>query len=709
MPVATAIFNFLLLAGANPWVASFLAIATVTYSLVAIGKALQPKMPRGDGRGLEASFNDSTAAQRIIFGETRTGGVYMIPFITTGTKGDYGHIVMALTGHEVNAITEIYFDTTSLSASTNIAAVTGSAGDGLVASGRFGQRAWVRRYLGTSTQTRDFILNAADPTAFGTDFRLRGWAYLAVTLQYDTNVYTSVPAVTATINGAKLYDPRLDSTNGGAGSQRYTDTTTWTYSTNPALATAWYLTSSLGGEYDAATEIDWSLVAAAANICDVLVNIPTGTQTRYTCNGLLLVTDKFEDNLQKCIDSMLGRITWRGGKWRMYAGAWTTPVETIEKADFINGISFETVQRRGDGRWNGARCSYVDPQRNYQRVECFPRTSASFYAVDGNERIWIELEQPLCNNEYEAQRKAEFILRQSRNGTRILGKLGPKWQRLALWDTVYLNWAEVGFSSKTCRVISYTLNPDGSVDVILSEEVSADWTDLASGEYNTLSIASFTSATPKPYEPASLTASADYNAIQVAWTQVTSIAPLTNQTSELWEGNSQYLDGSYALVWEGAGQQVTRSKDTGSYYYYRVRNKIPGGYYSDYVPTTGGVIGYTLSNPSGGAFAITGITSSVSAFPNSTPAQTWYEKVNVANPANAASVGYRWEVLSSDVSSTTQPWSATNITSATATFRMGGLVNGDAYNIYIRAYASDTTPSSKTLDTIVEFTRDTGV
>lgn len=709
MPVATAIFNFLLVAGFNPWVASFLALSTVAFSLVAIGKALQPKMPRGDGRGLEASFNDSTAAQRIIFGETRTGGVYMIPFITTGTKGDYGHIVMALTGHEVNAITEIYFDTTSLSASTNIAAVTGSAGDGLVASGRFGQRAWVRRYLGTSTQTRDFILNAADPTAFGTDFRLRGWAYLAVTLQYDTNVYTSVPAITATINGAKLYDPRLDSTNGGTGSQRYTDTTTWTYSTNPALATAWYLTSSLGGEYDPATEIDWSLVAAAANICDVLVNIPTGTQKRYTCNGLLLVTDKFEDNLQKCIDSMLGRITWRGGKWRMYAGAWTTPVETIEKADFINGISFETVQRRGDGRWNGARCSYVDPQRNYQRVECFPRTSASFYAVDGNERIWIELEQPLCNNEYEAQRKAEFTLRQSRNGTRILGKLGPKWQRLALWDTVYLNWAEVGFSNKTCRVISYTLNPDGSVDVILSEEVSADWTDLASGEYNTLSIASFTSSTPKPYEPASITASADYNAIQVAWTQVTSIAPLTNQTSELWEGNSQYLDASYALVWEGAGQQVTRSKDTGSYYYYKVRNKIPGGYYSDYMPNTGGVIGYTLANPSGGTFAITGITGSVSALPNSTPSQKWYLKVNVANPANAASVGYRWDVYSSDVSSTTKPWSATNVTSATATFQMGGLANGDTYNIYIRAYASDTTPSSKTLDTVVEFTRDTGV
>jgi len=511
------------------------------------------------------------------------------------------------------------------------------------------------------------------------------------------------------MQGAKLYDPRLDSTNGGTGTQRYTDPTTWTYSTNPALCTAWYLMSSLGGEYSAATEIDWSLVAAAANICDTLVSVPTGTQKRYTCNGLLLVTDKFEDNLQRCIGAMMGRITWRGGKWRMYAGAWTTPVETIDRADFIGAINFESVQPRSEGRWNGARAYYVDPDRNYQRVECYPRVSPTYYTADGSERIWIELEQPLCNNEFEAQRKAEFILRQSRNNIRILGKLGPKWQRLALWETVYVDWPEVGFNDKTCRVINYTLNPDGSVDVILSEESSTDWTDLASGEYNSVSIATFTTTNPKPLAPATLNVTGDYNAIQVNWTLVTSSTPLPNQSAELWEGNSQYLDASYTLVWEGSGQSVTRPKDTGSYYYYKVRNKIPGGYYSDYTPSTGGTQGSALSNPTGGAFAITGITGSVSALPNSSISQKWYLKLNVANPANASSVGYRWDVMSSDVSSVTKPWSVTNITIQMATFQMGGLNNADLYTIYVRGYASDTTPSSKTMDIAVEFTRDTGV
>lgn len=688
-----------------PVVAAFaVAWAAVIYAVSAVGKALMPKMPRGDGRNLEASFNDSTAAQRVIFGQTRTGGVYMIPFITTGAKGDYGHIVMALSGHELAAITDIYFDNQAIS-SASIGAVTGSSSDGLVSSGRYANTAWIRRYLGTSTQTVDFILNAADPTAFSSDFRLRGWGYLAVQLKYDTNVYTSVPQITAVMQGAKLYDPRLDSTNGGTGTHRYATPSTWTYSTNPALCTAWYLMSSLGGEYDAATEIDWSLVAAAANVCDTLVSIPTGTQKRYTCNGLLLVTERFEDNLQKCIDSMMGRITWRGGKWRMYAGAWTTPTETLDRSDFIGGITFESVQPRAEGRWNGARAYYVDPDRNYQRVECFPRVSPTYYTADGSERIWVELEQPLCNNEFEAQRKAEFILRQSRNGVRIVGKLGPRWQRLALWDTVYLDWAEVGYNDKTFRVVSYSLNPDGSVDVLLSEETSADWTDLASGEYNSISIATFTTTTPVPEAPATLNVTGDYNAIQVNWTLVTSSTPLPNQTSELWEGNSRYLDASYSLVWEGSGQSVTRPKDTGSYYYYKVRNKIPGGYYSDYVPSTGGTQGSALANPTGAAFAITGLTSSANAIPNYGTFQRWALKMNVANPANAASVGYRWEVMSADVASTTKPWSLTNITSATATFYMNSLEIDDVYGLYVRGYASDTTPSSKTIDASISFTR----
>ncbi|CAB4169902.1 Tip attachment protein J [uncultured Caudovirales phage] len=707
MPTAILyVATFLVSVGVPAAVAVYAAIAIIAVGLNSVMKALTPKMPKGDGRSLEASFADSVAGQRIIFGTQRVGGCHMIPLITTGSKGRNAHMVIVMAGHEVSSIGNVYFDDTVIS-SANITAVTGTANDGLVTGGKFANVAWVRRYTGTSTQTVDYILNIADTSAFSSSFRLRGWTYVATQLLYDANVYTSIPAVTALVSGAKVYDPRLDSTNGGSGTQRYNDSTTWLHSSNPALCTAWYLISTLGGEYDPATEIDWSLVTAAANICDQTVNVPspTSTQKRYTCNGMLIATAEFNDNLQQLIDSMLGRITWRGGQWRLFAGAWNTPVLTIDRSDFIGAISFETVQRRREGRWNGARCYYVDPSRNYQRVECLPQANATYYAADGSERIWIELEQPMCNTEYEAQRKAQMILRQSRNGIRVSGKLGPRWQQLSLWDTVYLDWSEVGFNDKTFRIVSYTLNPEGSVDVVLSEEMSTDWSDMTSGEYDSQSIASFTQVTSTPDPPLVVTTISDYSAIQVSWQVPSSYAPMINQTYELWEGNSQYLDASYTNIWEGAGQNTTLPKTTGSYYYYKVRSKIPGGYVSTYTPTTGGTYGVALSAPSGGGFNIVGITASYDGTPYNA-SEVVACKMNVSGQANVNSVGYRWAVLSSSVSSTVKTWSATNITSATATYQMSSLNINDIYALYLRGFASDTVPTSKTYDLAIYLNRE---
>src|SRR5205823_6852879 len=44
---------------------------------------------------------------------------------------------------------------------------------------------WVRRYTGTATQTVDYILSQAFPSAFTSDFRGRGVAYAAVRLKFD--------------------------------------------------------------------------------------------------------------------------------------------------------------------------------------------------------------------------------------------------------------------------------------------------------------------------------------------------------------------------------------------------------------------------------------------------------------------------------------------------------------------------------------------
>jgi hypothetical protein len=52
----------------------------------------------------------------------------------------------------------------------------------------------------------------------------------------------------AVMKGRKVYDPRLDDTNGGAGEQRKDDPDTWAWSDNSALCVADYLVQIMGVE-----------------------------------------------------------------------------------------------------------------------------------------------------------------------------------------------------------------------------------------------------------------------------------------------------------------------------------------------------------------------------------------------------------------------------------------------------------------------------
>ena len=56
----------------------------------------------------------------------------------------------------------------------------------------------------------------------------RGVPYAVVTACYDPEVHRGVPKVLFELDGARLYDPRQDSSVGGAGPQRWSDPSSWT-------------------------------------------------------------------------------------------------------------------------------------------------------------------------------------------------------------------------------------------------------------------------------------------------------------------------------------------------------------------------------------------------------------------------------------------------------------------------------------------------
>lgn len=486
MPVAAIANFFLAVTGAYSAAATAYALfaakvfvyAAANYLLNRASESLAPKLRgAGLGQGMEINYYDSGAPIRIVYGQVRTGGMETIPPLTSGNDSTFLHKVLTLAGHEVDSYNFMHLDTTTVT-NAQIGAMSFTGSDGLVSSGYYGDHVWVRRYRGTSTDSADRMLMAVDSAAFN-NARARGIAKAAVTFKFNQDVFRSIPTITFTYQGKRCYDPRLDSSPGA----NPTNASYIAWTQNPALCLCDYLMAVYGGEYSA-SDIDWDSVVTAANYCDVTVSTPAGSQKRYTCNGVLLATDSFESNVRMLVDSMLGRIIFRDGKWRIFAGSWQTATFTINKSDWLEGglsIRFEQGRRR---RFNRMRCWYVDKDRDWQRVECNPRYNTTYRTADGAEDIDAETEQLMCTGEHEAQRKAEFLLRQSRNQITVTGRLPPRFQNIALWDTGIIVFDHLGWSSKTFRCVGIDLNPDGSLDCVFSEEQSSDWTDISSGDYN---------------------------------------------------------------------------------------------------------------------------------------------------------------------------------------------------------------------------------
>lgn len=581
----TALTSFFVGLGASAAVATFAATvfvyAATAYLLNRIAQnAARPTS--GLGSGTEVNYYDSGAGGRIAYGLVKTGGMETIPALTGGSNNEILVKALSLTIHEVDSYRSFGFDDKTINYSA-LTAVTATSADGNVNSGQFSNHAWIRAYRGTSTDSADYRLrNGGFGAFFDTNFRGRGIAKVLVDFKFNRDVYQAVPIVTATYQGKRCYDPRLDVTPGASP----TNASYIAWTRNPALTLADYLMATYGGEYES-DDIDWATVVTAANYCDGLVNIPGATtQARYTCNGVLMATDQFEDNVKTLVNAMLGRVIFHDGKWRVHAGSWQTPTFTIQKTDWIKGglsIKFEQGRKV---RFNRMRAWYVDPNRDWQRVQSTARYNSTYQAADFD-TIDAETDQVLCTNEYEAQRKSEFLLRASRNQIVVVGRLPPRFQDIAMWDTGTIVFDHLGWSSKTFRAVGIDMNPDGSMDCVFQEEQSTDWTDMDAADYNTESTASLPAVNAtSPTAPPGFSATPQVNGtILFNWTTPV-VKPLNTEFQIIRSTNS--ADASVGtIVWQGLANPVPLVMPTSQHWYY-VRS-IANSAYSPYMPNTFGV------------------------------------------------------------------------------------------------------------------------
>lgn len=424
------------------------------------------------GSRLRLGFS-STGSRRLLVGEVRSSG--QVVFVdTTGAGNDIFWMVVAVAAHEVDSFGDFYLDDELVTFSGDDA-----TGDFTGVFSRY-------THTGADAQAADTALVAAS-NFWTTDHKLSGVAYFVAKFIHDQDKFPSglmIPSVVT--KGAKVYDPRLDSTvQGGSGSHRSDDETTWAWSDNPALIWMWYrmLAADKGGCGVPVARLDFASVIAAANICEEPVTLKAGgTVERYTCNTTLDTARKRGDNVDAILTSMAGWQIYSSGTWSVFAGASAASSLTLGEGDLRGPVSMVANTSRRE-RVNGVRGLFIDPNKSWQSRDLPTRQDAAALADHNGEEMWADVELPATTNGPTGQRLMQIKLNFAKGGRTINYPANLKAMQVRAGDIVTLDLPRWSISGDTYRVIKWVMVPTGDeggnvglgIDLVLREELGTEY------------------------------------------------------------------------------------------------------------------------------------------------------------------------------------------------------------------------------------------
>lgn len=483
----------------GPALASALLVTGVTLALGTVSQAVfGPKTTGAQMSRLNPTLEPS-ASRKMVFGETamNTDVRYLEP---SGTDQEYMDYIIATSAHAVEAIDQIWFE------------------DRLAWTSSGGVQSFYSGYLTVATVlegTSANYININGGTKWGSTRRLTGCSYVhlrikrtGTTSKVDSPLVNGLPSrVTIRGKGAKIYDPRLDSTvTGGSGTQRANNQATWGasqsgYRDNPALQLLWFLLGwKIGGKLSVGcgvppARLDLASFITAANICDEAITLAAGgTQPRYRTAGVASDNDRRMDIIQIFLSAMNGTLRDNSGRLSLVCmkNDLASPVLEFSDDDIISDFTWN--QTRGlDESFNAIHGKYTDPSDNslYQTVE-YPIQSLT--SVDGIERMQT-LDLPFVQEGRRAQRIAKQVLQRAQYKGVFSATFNMKALGCQVGNCVWISFEPLGWADKPFRVLSQGISSTGLVPMTLIEENAAIYAWSASES------ALITPVTPTVYDP----------------------------------------------------------------------------------------------------------------------------------------------------------------------------------------------------------------
>lgn len=561
--------------------------------------------------GRKFSISQAVAPWQIIYGKARVGGV--LTFVNSRPPSTKTHLdlVFTIAGHKVTGIDRLWLDTDEVifggtpDPRWNVSFL---GADGSVPWGDDinlpKNKVFMSSSLGDPDQEANSDLVGQVPTKWTADHRQRNCAHAYIILVWNSSIFPEgLPDVQFEVRGKPILDTRTSTTG---------------YSNNAALVIADFLTDTKIGLGISWSQIDTTALNTAANICDENVTLADGsTEKRYTINGAFESTEDKSSVLEQMIAAMAGSVSFVGGKWKIRAGAYTSPVLTLTDDDWITPLRVQAKAPRNES-FNAVRGTYVASDKNYEERE-FPVVKNDYYqALDSGERVYEDLQLPFTTSSATAQRLAKIFLEDNRQSIILEGTAKLKALQAEVGETIQVTRARLGWTNKIFRVqeLELTVEEDAmgapilGVRLLLKETASAIWS-WNNGEETTVDIApnsdlpslssvqaltglTLSSGTDELYIRSDGTV---FTRIKVAWTETTDAYVLSGGYIEIQYKESSHGTFVYANTVPGDQSNAwILDVHDGVDYDVRIRAKNAAGNYSVWTTYAGyRVVGKTVA------------------------------------------------------------------------------------------------------------------
>lgn len=473
-------------------VGAFLLKAAVVIGLSLIAQALKPspKAPDQPTFGLNTTLQSGGVVPRsFLIGTYATAGSEFYPARTWGkvdkTPNAYFSRFIALSDLPMTALTGMIVDGQAVTYGSG--SPDANLGYAIPEYNKDSKdHLWVKFHDGTQTAADSWAISqfGGDPDyPYGSDQVGRGVAYVIVTALIEPTLFPSFPNYILVGQGAKFYDPRKDTTVGGSGSQRFSDSSTWAFTENPAVikynvlrGISWSGQWLFGLQGTASGRLPLASWFAAMNVCDNTVSYKPATPVpQFRCGGEVNVGSEpasFLDELNKADN---GRIAEAGGIFKTRSGPVGSAVMSFSDKDLIvtEAQNFDPFPGLED-TINGVAARYPEPVQSWAMTDAPALYDATLEAADGNRRLIASMDY----NFVPFGDQVQFLMKSARDEARkfrghVVVAPPSAWSLEAL-DVIAWTSVANGYSSKLFTVLP---TDQGNLDqaLILKEVDPADY------------------------------------------------------------------------------------------------------------------------------------------------------------------------------------------------------------------------------------------